>query len=100
MRDAPAEGRAMLKMKGKLSDENEDTASSDKGRSPPIIAKCKMEVPTFRGEDVEGWTRGMERYFKIHLVRDEDKVDVVMPHLVGQALQWFVWTIGRYILDD
>ena len=47
----------------------------------------------FKGEDVEGWIRGMERYFLVHAIAEDSRIDVVMQHLEGLALQWFVWTL-------
>lgn len=59
-----------------------------------------MEALVFHGEDVEGWIRGIEMYFKVHYISDEDWIEVIMANLEGLALQWFVWTTNQYILED
>ena len=54
--------------------------------------KNQLEAPVFRGENVEGWIRGMEMYFKVHSIPQNERLEFVMPHVEGPALQWFVWT--------
>ena len=59
-----------------------------------------LEAPVFRGEDVEVWIQGMEMYFKVHSIPQNERLEFVMPHVEGPALQWFVWTTDRYVLEE
>ena len=54
----------------------------------------------FKGEDVEGWIRVMQRYFLVNVIAEDSRIDVVMPHLEDLALQWFVWTTDQYNFTD
>ena len=45
-----------------------------------------LELPIFDGEDSMGWLTRIERYFRLRAVREEDKLEVVVIAMVGEAL--------------
>ncbi|KAL4361032.1 hypothetical protein GQ457_04G005470 [Hibiscus cannabinus] len=48
----------------------------------------KLLCPKFDGDDFRGWLSKLEQYFEAEMVPDYAKVQVVMLHLEGRALQW------------
>ena len=48
-------------------------------------------MPIFEGEDPMGWLTKIERYFRLQVVREEDKLEAMMVALGGEALGWFQW---------
>ncbi|RZB48260.1 Dolichyl-diphosphooligosaccharide--protein glycosyltransferase subunit 2 [Glycine soja] len=48
-------------------------------------------MPIFEGEDPMGWLTKIERYFRLQAVREEDKLEVVMVAMDGEALGWLQW---------
>ena len=39
-------------------------------------------------------------YFKVHSIPQNERLEFVMPHVEGPALQWFIWSTDRYVLED
>jgi len=68
-----------------MSGGNEGTASHDGNWW------SNLEMPIFDGEDPMGWLTKIERYFRLRVVREEDKLEVVMVAMDGEALDWFQW---------
>ena len=87
------------KEKGKQDEGDEGVQNINFQKTSQAI-KLRFKAPVFRGEDVEGWIRGMEMYFKVHSIPQNERLEFVMPHVEGPALQWFVWTTDRYVLED
>ena len=58
---------------------------------PRLDLGRKIELPVFCGEDAYGWLTHVERYFCIQGVDDDDKLEVVLVALEGEALVWFQW---------
>ncbi|XP_078442298.1 uncharacterized protein LOC144711996 [Wolffia australiana] len=77
-------------------DTRKEAPIDNANRAQMQLARSKMEAPKFRGDDVEGWVRGMERFFQVQEVLEEDRIDVAMANLEGEALQWYLWTTDRY----
>ena len=50
-----------------------------------------LELPIFDSEDPMGWLRKIKQYFRLRMVREEDKLEVVMVVMDGEALGWFQW---------
>ena len=42
-----------------------------------------LKMPIFDSEDPMGWLKKIEQYFRLHIVREEDKLEVVMVTMVG-----------------
>ena len=49
----------------------------------------KVELPNFDGSDPNGWLARAERFFEIHEVRPELKVDMAFVSMEGPAVHWF-----------
>ena len=50
--------------------------------------RSKLECPRFDGYDFLGWYMKVEQFFEAVGVEESDKVQLVMIHLDGKALQW------------
>lgn len=48
----------------------------------------KLELPLFNGENLDGWIFLVERYFEINYLFSEEKFQVVVVCLEGEALMW------------
>ena len=62
---------------------------------PPILdpfkinsRRSKLECPRFDGYDFLGWQMKVEQYFEAVEIPETEKVQMVMIHLDGKALQW------------
>ncbi|XP_078447009.1 uncharacterized protein LOC144715877 [Wolffia australiana] len=88
-------GKNKNQVPGEVETRN-DTRSGNRNMEHIQQVRSKMEAPKFRGDDVEGWVRGMERFFQVQEVVSEDRIDVAMANLEGEALQWYLWTTDRY----
>lgn len=51
--------------------------------------RTKIIFPSFSGGDPHGWVFKAEKYFRYHNVADEDKVDIAVMHLEGEALDLY-----------
>ena len=49
----------------------------------------KLELIVFAGEDTYGWIGKVEHYFHVMGVEDEDKLDVALVVMEGEALIWY-----------
>lgn len=59
--------------------------------SPPHYGGRKMDLPIFNGDEAHGWIVRVERFFRINMVREEEKLDAIMIALEGRALNWYQW---------
>ncbi|OMP10036.1 Retrotransposon gag protein, partial [Corchorus olitorius] len=48
----------------------------------------KLECPRFNGDDFIGWRSKIEQFFLADRTAEPDKIQLVMMHLEGRALQW------------
>lgn len=51
----------------------------------------RNDLPTFDGDDVEGWLYKAIRYFRFHNVRDEQRIHMATLKMEGEALKWLLW---------
>ncbi|KAL9426701.1 hypothetical protein AB3S75_033478 [Citrus x aurantiifolia] len=49
----------------------------------------KLNFPKFEGENPSGWIYTCDRFFNINEIVEEEKVEMALIHLEGQALEWF-----------
>ena len=52
------------------------------------VRRSKLECPRFEGYDFLGWYMKVEQFFEAVGTLEEEKVQIVMIHLDGKALQW------------
>lgn len=75
--------------------ESEDDASRTTRTSSRELSRDfggrKLQIPIFRGDDAYGWIVRAERYFKLNLVYEDEKLDAVLIALVNKALSWYQW---------
>jgi len=67
------------------------TSRSWSGESSHDFGGRKLKIPIFRGDDAYGWIVRAERYFKLNMVHDDEKLDAVVIALEDKALSWFQW---------
>ena len=51
----------------------------------------KIELPLFSGEDAYGWLARVKRFFRLNAVEDDDRMELVMVAMEGEALIWYQW---------
>lgn len=73
-------------VEGELSRSPTWSSSRDSSRD---FGGRKLKIPIFRGDDAYGWIVRAERYFKLNMVDDEDKLDAVVIALDDKALNWY-----------
>ncbi|KAI5444494.1 variant 2, tripeptidyl-peptidase II Tpp2 [Lathyrus oleraceus] len=64
---------------------------NDNQRGKIFEGRRRLEIPIFKGEDAYGWLVRVERYFRLHEIRTQDKVDAVVLAMEDRALNWFQW---------
>nr|KYP65367.1 hypothetical protein KK1_011600 [Cajanus cajan] len=50
-----------------------------------------MELPIFEGEDAPSWIERIERYFCPRNINEQEKMEVVLVAMEGEALSWLQW---------
>lgn len=84
-------------------------ASGSRSRSVPreespapfhAMGGRKLELPVFSGDDAYSWIVHAERFFKLHSVADDEKLDVVVVALEDKALNWFQWWEEQVVRRD
>ncbi|CAM8893647.1 unnamed protein product [Rhodiola kirilowii] len=60
----------------------------------------RIDVPTFNGDQVVGWTFQMERYFEHQGIPPEQRLTVAMFYISGEALEWYQWMHSTHQLTD
>nr|QIA97942.1 hypothetical protein AP_R.00g000396-v1.0.a3 [Amaranthus palmeri] len=55
----------------------------------------KSDLPTFWGEDPDGWILQAERYFTFYSLSEKEKMESCVVSLEGAALHWFHWEHQR-----
>lgn len=60
----------------------------------------KLDVPTFNGEDVDGWLFQLDRYFEHHAVPLNQRLIVAIFHMSGEALKWLQWIYATHNIGD
>ena len=51
----------------------------------------RIELPTFKGEDICEWLVCIERYFRLARVTTVKKMEYAAMTLTGKTLTWFEW---------
>ena len=49
----------------------------------------KVELPYFDGSDPMGWLARAEKFFEVHSVKPELRVDMAMVSMEGSTVHWF-----------
>ncbi|OMO64321.1 hypothetical protein COLO4_32073 [Corchorus olitorius] len=57
-------------------------------QSRAFIKKSKLECPRFDKSDFFGWHSKIIQFFQADATPENDKINTVMMHLDGRALQW------------
>jgi len=52
------------------------------------FGRRKLRILIFRGDDAYGWIVRAKRDFKLNLLEDDEKLDVVVIALEDKALSW------------
>lgn len=58
----------------------------------------KIEMSLFEGSDPDGWILRVEKYFTVCRLTEEEKVDVAVVAMEGDALKWYQWENGRTLV--
>ena len=51
-------------------------------------SRNNLDCPHFDGRDFLGWLMKVQQFFEVVGTMEKDKIQVVMIHLDGKALQW------------
>lgn len=54
------------------------------------LGRC-LDLPIFAGDDAYGWVVCIEHYFPINGVDDDEKVELALVAMEGEALMWYEW---------
>ncbi|OMO71752.1 Retrotransposon gag protein [Corchorus olitorius] len=57
-------------------------------QSRPYTKRSKLECPKLEGSDFFGWHSKIHQFFAADATAEQDKIQTVMMHLEGRALQW------------
>ncbi|KAL8118331.1 hypothetical protein AgCh_016023 [Apium graveolens] len=55
----------------------------------------KLDLPTFEGNNPDGWILRAERYFKFYRLSEDEQVEAAVVSLDGDALLWYQWEHNR-----
>ncbi|XP_074349249.1 uncharacterized protein LOC141688990 [Apium graveolens] len=55
----------------------------------------KLDLPTFEGNNPDGWILRAERYFKFYRLSEDEQVEAAVVSLDGVALLWYQWEHSR-----
>jgi hypothetical protein len=58
-------------------------------RGIPPIKPAKMNIPEFGGIDVDSWLQTIEIYFDAARTPLEQRTEVAVTYLTGEAMQWW-----------
>ena len=56
----------------------------------------RLDMPSFNGENPDGWILRAERFFKFYRLSEEDKLEAAVVALEGDALFWYQWEHKRH----
>lgn len=74
---------------------NGNNGSSGDGSRFFAIKGRRLEIPTFNGDDPDGWILRAERYFNLNRLNPDEQLEVAIISLEGDALRWFQWKNKR-----
>jgi len=58
----------------------------------------RVEMPSFDGENPDGWIFRAERYFATKGLSENEKLEEAVVSLDGEARAWFQWEDGRRVI--
>ena len=81
---------------GQVGDEAvEKPPTNSRGTTTPDLASLlkvlKVDVPQFNGQNVHNWVYTIEKFFSLHSIPSELRLQVVAFHLDGEAASWYQW---------
>ncbi|KAL9684580.1 hypothetical protein QQ045_022021 [Rhodiola kirilowii] len=79
---------------------NYNTTSTMEMQSAFFPRLPKLEVPMFTGDDVDGWTFKIDRYFEHHQVPEEHRVPMAGFYMSSEALRWYQWMHTTHQLSN
>ncbi|OMP02698.1 hypothetical protein COLO4_10893 [Corchorus olitorius] len=75
--------------KGPPQNSRSDAQTSEMDTQPrPYTKRSKLECPRFEGSDFFGWHSKIHQFFAANETAEHDKIQTIMMHLEGRALQW------------
>ncbi|GKB03765.1 retrotransposon gag domain, retroviral aspartyl protease, partial [Tanacetum coccineum] len=82
---------------GSKGSKNFDGESSWRGRHS-YRPYNNIDFPNFSGGDPRGWLLKSKKYFRYYQIPDEEKVEIALMHLEGDALDLYSWlSNGQFI---
>jgi hypothetical protein len=58
-------------------------------RGVPVVKAAKMNIPEFDGTDADSWIQTIELYFDSARTPLEQRTEVAVTYLKGNAIQWW-----------
>ena len=58
-------------------------------RGSPAVKPAKMNIPEFEGQDADSWIQTIELYFDAARTPLEQRTEVAITYLKGDAIQWW-----------
>ena len=55
----------------------------------------KLDLPSFDGQNPDGWILRAERYFSFYRLSEEEKLEAAVVAFDGEALSWYQWENRR-----
>ena len=68
---------------------NYTNASESEVVSEPRSWTKKIELPVFEGLDPVSWIARAEKFFEVHRVQEEEKIQLAFISMEGEAVHWF-----------
>ena len=63
----------------------------ERERTPGWGLGPRLELLIFAKDDTYGWVVRVERYFQIKGVEDDEKLELALVAMEGEALIWYEW---------
>ena len=52
-----------------------------------VMGSFKTDTPIFWGDDIEGWLQGVDRFFRVNIEPDKERLAKVMKCSKGSSLE-------------
>ena len=69
-----------------------DSPHGEQRRGLPVVRPAKMNIPEFVGIDADAWIQTIEMYFDSARTPLEQRTEVAVTYLKGDAMQWWIGT--------
>lgn len=66
-----------------------NTGQMKLGRNTPIVKPAKLNIPEFAGQDADSWIQTIEQYFDSARTPLEQRTEIAIAYLKGDAMQWW-----------